>query len=326
MLNRLWKYFLNLKWLKALIAWLQRVKPPGLQGLSLWYVMTFFVEGVSKGSIPTRAAAISFRLFLAFFPGIIILLSIIPLIPIDDFQVQLFDAIKSYFPGDTFSLIEDTLHDLINKKHNTLLSIGFILMVYYASDSINAILMGFNESYHLDERANAVLMRIMSLILFFVLGVIMIVAVLTMIFSGALFKYLLELHIIGDRSFIPILNTAKWMVTVMLVYSVFTALYNVGTGKRRRLKKLRFFNAGATFATSFFVLTSVVFAWFISNFAQYNSLYGSLGTLMVLLIWMNFNSMILLLGFDLNVSIRKAKKNLPIDPPSPAINKLKEII
>ncbi|MDZ4750594.1 MAG: hypothetical protein SGI87_03180, partial [Flavobacteriales bacterium] len=65
MLNRLWKYFLNLKWLKALIAWLQRVKPPGLQGLSLWYVMTFFVEGVSKGSIPTRAAAISFRLFLA---------------------------------------------------------------------------------------------------------------------------------------------------------------------------------------------------------------------------------------------------------------------
>ena len=111
--------------------------------------MTFFVEGVSKGSIPTRAAAISFRLFLAFFPGIIILLSIIPLIPIDDFQVQLFDAIKSYFPGDTFSLIEDTLHDLINKKHNTLLSIGFILMVYYASDSINAILMGFNESYHL---------------------------------------------------------------------------------------------------------------------------------------------------------------------------------
>jgi membrane protein len=328
MLMRLWNKFLNLKAVKSLISWLKRIKLPGFQGLSLWYVMSFFFEGVSKGAIPMRAAAISFRLFLAFFPGIIILLSIIPLIPIEDFQVQLFDSIKSYFPGDTFSLIEDTLHDLINKKHNTLLSIGFILMIYYASDSINAILMGFNESYHIDEKTNPVLMRVMSLILFFVLGVIMILAVVMMIFSGALFKYLLDLGIIGDKGYLPLLNSVKWLVTVALVYSVFTALYNVGTGKRRRLKKLRFFNAGATFATSFFVLTSIVFAWFISNFAQYNSLYGSLGTLMVLLIWMNFNSMILLLGFDLNVSIRKAKKSLPVEPsppPPPPMNRIRDM-
>jgi membrane protein len=328
MLMRIWNKFLDLKAVKAFIAWLKRIKPPGLQGLSLWFILKFFFEGVSKGAIPMRAAAISFRLFLAFFPGIIILLSIIPLIPIDDFQVQLFDSIKSYFPGDTFSLIEDTLHDLINKKHNTLLSIGFILMIYYASDSINAILMGFNESYHIDEKSNAILMRVMSLILFFVLGVIMILAVLLMIFSGALFKYLFELGIIGDKGFLPILNSVKWLVTVALVYSVFTALYNVGTGKRRRLKKLRFFNPGATFATTFFVLTSLAFAWFISNFAQYNSLYGSLGTLMVLLIWMNINSIILLLGFDLNVSIRKAKKSIPVEPPpppAPPMNRLRDL-
>jgi membrane protein len=225
---------------------------------------------------------------------------------------MLFDSIRSYFPGDTFSLVEDTLHDLINKKHNTLLSIGFILMIYYASDSINAILVGFNDSYHLEEKANAVLMRILSVILIFVLGLIMIISISMIMFSGAAFGYLHELGVIPNKGYIPLLNTVKWLLTVFLVYSVFSTLYNVGAGRWRR-KRWKFFNAGASFATIFFVLTSLLFAWFVNNFAQYNTLYGSLGTLMILLIWMNFNSMILLLGFELNVSIRKAKKSLPVE-------------
>lgn len=253
------------------------------------------------------------------------LLTLIPYIPIPNFQENLFDSIRGFFPGDTFSLFESTLDDLINRKHSALLSIGFILVIYYASNSINAVLIGFNTSYHLDEKGNLWIMRLASIILIFVLGILMAVAMAIMGFSGYIFDYLHKIGIIGDKGYIPILNFAKWMISVFLIYTIISTLYNVGVGQRRR--KWRFFNVGATVATFFFILTSVGFAYFVNNFATYNKLYGSLGTLMVLLIWLNFNCMIVLMGFDLNMSIRKAKRTIPKPAPpapEPIKNTLKE--
>lgn len=310
------------KWVGMILRWwpvrrgialLDRIHPPGFSGLSLWYVSRFFTEAVMKGQIATRASAISFRLFLAFFPAIIMLLTLIPYIPIEDFQNSLFDSIRGFFPGDTFSLFEETLDDLINQKHNTLLSIGFILVIYYASNSINAILIGFNSSYFLDEKHNPLMMRISSLVLMFVLGLLMLVAVIILVFSGVAFEFLHEKGIIGDRGYIPILNFAKWVVSVGLMYSIITTLYNVGA--KRPIRNFRYFNAGATLATLSFILTSIAFAYFVTNFASYNKLYGSLGTLLVLLIWLNINCVIVLMGFELNVSIRKAKKSVPVPEP-----------
>lgn len=312
-----WKrIILKIGWVNKLIAFLKTVKPPGFQGLSLWYVSTFMWVAINKGSIPTRAAAISFRLFLAFFPGIIMLLSLIPYIPVPNFQDQLFDGIAEFFPGDTFSLFESTLDDLIKKKHNTLLSIGFILVIYYASNSINAILLGFNASHLRDDKDNPILIRIASIVLIFVLGIIMILAIMMNVFSGVAFDYLHKIGVIGDRGYIPILDVVKYIITLFLIYSIITILYNVGMGARRR-RRWRFFNAGATLATLAFVIASIGFAYFINNFANFNKLYGSLGTLMVLLIWLNFNCTLLLIGFELNVSIRHAHKNLPKEKPTP---------
>lgn len=310
-LNKLYR----IRIVQRLIRFLKDLKPPGFQGLSLWYVLSFFVEAVYKGQLATRASAISFRLFLAFFPGIIMLLTLIPYIPIENFQDSLFDSLRGFFPGDTFSLFESTLDDLINKKHNALLSLGFILTIYYASNSVNAVLVGFNTSYHLEEKGNVWVMRVASIVLIFVLGMLMTVAVTILAFSGYLFTYLHEIGIIGDKGYLPILNLAKWLVSVFLVYAIISTLYYVGVGKR--WKKWRFFNVGASFATIVFVITSLAFAYFVNNFAQFNKLYGSLGTLMVLLIWLNFNCMIVLLGFELNVSIRKARKSMPKPPPPP---------
>jgi membrane protein len=313
--NKWVKRILSLKGIKKAIQFLKQVKPPGFQGLSLWYVSSFFVEAVVKGQLATRASAISFRLFLAFFPAIIMLLTLIPFIPIDNFQASLFDSIRGFFPGDTFSLFEETLDDLINQKHSALLSLGFVLVIYYASNSINAILIGFNDSYHIEEKNHPVMMRIASIVLIFVLGFFMLLAVLIMVFSGTLFNYLHEIRIIGDRGYLPILNFAKWVVSVSLIYVIISTLYNVGV--RRKLKNFRILNAGATLATLSFVVTSIGFAYFIENFSSYNKLYGSLGTLLVLLIWLNINCVIVLMGFDLNVSIRKARRSVP--KPQPVI-------
>jgi membrane protein len=238
---------------------------------------------------------------------------LIPYIPIDDFQKSLFDSIRGFFPGETFTLFEDTLDDLINQKHSGLLSLGTVLLLYYASNSINAILIGFNQSYHFEDKSHPLVMRISSIILIFVLGFIMLLAVVVLVFSGVIFEYLHQIGIIGDRGYIPILNVAKWCVSITLVYAIISTLYNVGV--RKRIRRWTFFNVGATLATLSFIVTSLAFAYFVNNFATYNKLYGSLGTLMVLLIWLNINCVIVLIGFDLNVSIRKARRSVPKPKP-----------
>lgn len=292
---------------KKLETRLDRTVWPGFQGLSMLVVIRFFFEALTKGSITTRAAAISFRLFLAFFPAIILLLSLIPYVPIPNFQKELMDSIHTFFPGDTFSLVEDTLNDLINKKYNTLISIGFILVIYYASNSINAIFVGFNESYHFEDHTHPILRRALSILLIFVLGVILAGAITLIVFSETLIAFVGDKDWLADKASVFILDIARWGITVTLIYVVITTLYNVGMGVRRR-RNWKFWNVGAILAAFLFVVTSLGFAYFVNNFAQFNKLYGSLGTLMVLLIWMNLNCIILLAGFDLNASIRKALK------------------
>lgn len=307
-LDKIWASQPILKSVKIL----KRYKPWGFGGLSFYFVMKFFLEGIVKGSLTTRAVAISYRLLLAVAPLLIVVLTILSWIHIDNFQENFLLQIQEVFPGDTYSqLVEssmNTLNELIFNKEenqNTIISIvGFVLMLYYASNSVNAILIGFNESYHFEYQGNWLIRRLVSMILLLVLGTFMVVAVLLIMFSGVIIDFLEQFKFISSGVFPWILNIARWLIAVFLIYTSITTLYNVGEMPRR---KWRFVTVGATFATLFFIIGSIGFAYFINNLAQYSKLYGSLGTFMVLLIWLNFNFVILLLGYELNTSIGKAK-------------------
>ena len=260
-------------WRKKLEARLDNTVWPGFEGLSMLIVGRFFIEALSKGSINTRAAAISFRLFLAFFPAIILMLSLIPFVPIPNFQKELMDSIHSFFPGDTFGLVEETLDDLINKKYSSLISIGFILVIYYASNSINAILLGFNESYHFEDKTHPLLRRVISILLIFVLGIILASAITLIVFSETIVGFIADKEILADKALVFMLDAARWAITLILIYMVNTTLYNVGMGVRRR-KAWKFWNVGAVMSTLLFVTTSIGFAYFINNFAQFNKIDG----------------------------------------------------
>lgn len=290
----------------ALFKLARSIKPWGFEGLSLYAVSRFFIEGIQKGALATRAAAISFRIFLAIFPIIILLMTLIPIIPIDNFQEDLFNDIRAFFPGDTFSLFETTVNELINKRHSTVFSIGFILSLYYASNSVNAILQGFNGSYNLKQKGHPLIIRLISILLLLVLGLMIFLAVALIIFSGSGLERLIEMGLLTEGAAAGV-TLAKWIVTFMLVYGSISILYNVGDLKNTRWKTI---SAGATFSTFLFIVTSLGFAWFVNNMATYNKLYGTLGSILLLMIWVNMNNMVLLLGFELNTSINRAKKNL----------------
>ena len=291
-------------WLFKVRHFLERFHPYGFGGLNLWEISSFLIIAFSDVRTTMRSASISFRIFLAFFPAIITLFTLIPFIPINNFQEDVFLGIKSILPGDTFQFIEGTLYDLINKKQSTLLSIGFVLMFYYASASMNAIMQAFQSSEHIEVSAHPFIVRILSFIMMLVLGIMFLLAMVLTSLSESTFLTMHEKGIIGDKGIIPFLTFGQWTISISFVYCIITILYNSGINMRIR-KNWKFLNTGSIFTTVLLIVTSFGFSYFLENFAQFNKLYGSLGTLMVILIWLNLNMVILLVGFDLNALIRK---------------------
>ena len=251
-----------------------------------------------------RAAAIAFQVFVSIFPVILVLLSLLPLVPVKDFQGSLFDALRQYFPGDTFHLVESTVADLLaTGVHPEIASLGFVLMLFYASSSINGILSGLNEAHHLEKRGHWLLMRAMSMVLMVVFSVFLIIAVLLIVFSGTVLDWLTAEGLVALAD-LPLIQAVRWVVTLLLLFTTITALYNAADFTER----WRFITPGAVATTGLIVLTSIAFAWFATSLSSYNRLYGSLGTLLLLLVWLNVNCFLLIIGFDLNTALNKARR------------------
>ncbi len=282
-------------------SFLRSISPWGVEGMNLYDVFRFFGLGLINGSVSIRAASISYRLLLAFFPAMILLLSVLPHTPLETKDVM--DALLLFFPGETVSLFELTVNDLLDKSHVSILSVGFVLTVVYASSSVNAILAGFNASYLLEKKGSPLLYYVISLLLLVTLVVMLGIAVLLIGFSGQGLTWLSDNDLLPGK-LVPWLNIARWTMSLILVYFSVSILYHFGNPER---DKWRTITPGATMTTMLTVLLSLGFGAFITYLDSYNRLYGSLGTFLLLLVWVNANSSILLLGFEFNVSIHKAR-------------------
>ena len=282
-------------------AALRRFHPWKKQEVNVYDVLRFFVLGLINGSVAMRSAAISFRLFLAFFPAMILLLSIIPFTPLETGEVL--KSLEMLFPVQAVELFEQTVADLINQRQGTLISVGVILLLFYASSSVNSILLSFGESPHVPGRPHWLLYRLLSVLLLFVLSILLGLAVFLIGFSGDVINWM-DAHEWINAEAIPWLTLARWTLSFGLVYATVNILFHAGSGAMKRWGVV---NVGATVATLLLVLTTWTFSWIIGQFSSYNSLYGSLGTLMLTLVWLNSSSSILLLGFELNAAVSRAQ-------------------
>ena len=280
---------------------LRGLSPWGVEGMNLYDVLRFFVTGLMNGSVSIRSAAISFRLLVAVFPAIILLLSILPLTPLQADDV--IDMLRIFFPGETVILFEQTVQDLLDKTQGTLLSITFVLTLVYASSSINAILSGFNASPLIENKGSTWYSSLVSIVLLVVLVLMLGLSVLLIGFSGQVISWLYA------EGFLPgevvlWLNVVRWILSLLLVYFSVSILYHFGNPDTDRWRTL---TPGATMATILIVIISILFSWIITYLDSYNRLYGSIGTFLALLVWVNANSSVLLLGFEFNASVHKAR-------------------
>lgn len=298
-------YFFSLTPVKITLELAHKFTPPGFDGLSVYEVASFFIKGVQKGSLTSRASSISFQFFLAIFPAILFFFTLIPYIPVEDFQSQLMDLLKDVIPEHAYYTIESTIRDIIIRPRSGLLSVGFLLALYFSTNGIRSIVEAFNRTVHIEESRPVFKQRLIAIYLVLLLAFLTIIAIALITTGTFIINVLEDNRILGGPAYYYFLQAGKWIVIIALLYFAFSSLYYFAPEKKSRY---RFFSAGSTLATLLTLATSVDFDFYVSNFSKYNALYGSIGTLIILLLWIYFNSMILLIGFELNASIFSASR------------------
>lgn len=295
--------------LNLVVRFFKQIRLPGFEGLSIYDLLELYALGIVKGTLTTRASAIAFSFFTAIFPFLLFVIILIPYIPINDFQKEFLDFLNSVLPPQTSDFFIANIFDNIRGGSGTgLLSSVFLLSMLLMANGVNAVFSGFENSYH-EQLTRNVFQQYM-----YALGVALILAILVLL-TVAVFGYF-QIYILSpiyerlsgealSEKGVGWIIFAKYMFFVIMVYLATATLYYFGTKEGRHT---RFFSIGALLTTLLIILTSFLFGIYIDNFSQYNKLYGSIGALLILLLYLWLNSNILLLGYELNASLRRLKK------------------
>lgn len=303
-MNKILKKIWETRLVQAPVELSKQIVIPGFDGLPLYDVLDFFITGLMKNSLSTRAASLAFRFFLALFPLIIFLFSLIPYIPIANFQEELLEMIRQILPDNAYEITKETIHDLMLNKSTSLLSFGFIFAFYLASNGVKSMIISFNESYHAIKKGSFIKNYLISFLILIILICLVIIAVSLIIFSDHVTGYIISYESLNNSIVIFILKLIKFILLLMLFFLGISSIYYFGNTKA---DKFRFISAGSSLATLLSILITMGFAYYVDNFSTYNKVYGSIGTLIVVMLWLYFNSLVLLIGYELNASISHAR-------------------
>lgn len=293
--------------LTKIAAKAKQVSLPGLEKVPIYDVGVFYVNGLGNGSLGVRASGISFNFFMALFPSIIFLFTLIPFIPIPNFQNELMHLIEQVLPSNTYQVVENTILDITTIRRGSLLSFGFLAALFFSTNGISAMIASFNASANAFESRTWLSMRGIAIVLVFIFFILITTATSLIIFG----KYIL--HAIVAHGYIQtgisqaMFLVGQWFIVLLFILLSLSFLYYYAPSKR---SKYRFFSPGAVMATLLIVLLTLAFSYYLGHFGRYNKIYGSIGTLLALLIWLNLTSFVLIMGFELNVSIRNARLGL----------------
>ncbi|HEX4876879.1 MAG TPA: YihY/virulence factor BrkB family protein [Chitinophagaceae bacterium] len=276
---------------------------PGFRGIPIYDVVNFFIGQVKTIGMTERASAIAFNFVMAIPPAIIFLFTLLPLLPITQkFQDELFGLIRDVIPGekDNATLI-NFLKDFINNPRNGLLSLGFVLSMFFSSNAMMGIMRSFDKNYIGFRKRKGFQKRMVALKITMFLFIIVFASILLLIGR----EFVLEYLGITNETAKKIILNARWLVIVLLFFACISFIYRHAPAVH---KKWRLINPGSILATFLMLLMTLLFSWWVGQFGQYNKLYGSIGTVLILMALIFMNSLVLLIGFELNVSINSLKK------------------
>jgi membrane protein len=276
---------------------------PGFRGISLYDVVMFFIGQVKTVGMTERASAISYNLFMAIPPAIIFLFTLIPFLPISrEFEQSLYSLIRDVIPGEKdHAVLINFLRDFINNPRNGLLSLGFILSLFFSSNAMMGIMRSFDKNYIGFRKRTGLQKRMVAMKITIVMFVLVLASILLLIGQGQVLKFIG----ITNATVRSIIMNARWIIIILLFFATISYIYRHAPAVH---KKWRLINPGSILASFLMLLMTLLFSWWVSRFGNYNQLYGSIGTVLILMVLIFINSLVLLIGFELNVSITSLKK------------------
>ncbi len=289
---------------------------PGFKKVPLFEVGRFVYLETLRDSIHTRAASIAFNVFLSFFPTIIFFFELTSLMPIQTLDTTLFEFLNDILPRSAYYFITDSIKQIteLNPMRNSV-SLIFLLSIFFASNGVNSLMTAFRKRPNLIERQrNFLRQRGIALLLTLLLAFVVIVT-LTIIITGQIYlnKALLFFEIETGLSYF-IIQFLKWVMIFFLILNFISIIYYFTPAV---LDKWSYLSPGSILATVLCIATSVLFSFYINNFGKYSLLYGYVGTIMVLMIWIYLNALIIIIGFEMNLGIDIQTRNVKLPDVQP---------
>ncbi len=282
---------------------LKKISFIGFEGVPIYDVFWFFVRGLQKGSLNTRATAVAFNFLLALGPAIIFLLTMMPYIPIENFQNIFLEILYDIIPGNSYIAIESLVNEIFQKRSG-LQFFGLLVALFFAQKGIHGMIEAFNATYHTIEIRPWYEQHMVAIILVFILFILVTIAMILMFFSELILNRLVEYGFLEINITYYLVLTGKWVIIIGLTFFAISFLYYLAPMRKTEWK---FMSPGSTLATILTLAASIGFSYFVNHFAQFNRFFGSIGALIAMMIWMNFNALTLLIGFELNASIKNAR-------------------
>ncbi|EIS4902064.1 YihY/virulence factor BrkB family protein [Listeria innocua] len=261
---------------------------------------------VGRNDVSGNAAQLAYYMLFSIFPMLLIAATLLAYLHIDKDSV--FNMIKEFAPDQIMDFLEENLNTLLTQKNGGLLSIGIIATLWSASNGMNAVMKSLNKAYGVTNKRNYVVQRLLSM--FFTLAMLATVGatLLLLVFGQQIGMFLIN-HLNFSEDFLSFWNNLRWTVTLIVIFVVFTFLYWVAPNRRSTLISVL---PGALFSTVGWTVASLGFAYYVNNFGNYSATYGSIGVIIILMLWFYLTGIILMIGGELNatLAIRKKKKEL----------------
>lgn len=308
------KQLLRIRLYSMFVDWTKVCVLPGFSPLPLYTVASFFFKEIGKDSLVNKASSLAYNFMLAIFPAIIFLFTLIPFIPKRiGFQDQLLQLIRLILPADAYQAFSTTLDEIVHKQNSSLLSFGFLLSLFFATNGVHSLMMAFNKSSLIIETRSWVRQRLIAIVLTLTIAFSVIICIVAMSIGRLSLNYIDTRINFNDKILAYTIEMTRWALLGILYFVTISILYRYGPA---HAKKWKFFSPGSWLATILAFLTIWGFSFYINNFSSYNKIYGSIGTLIVIMIWLYLNSLILLVGFELNASVDLSKRSVKIIKPN----------
>jgi len=276
--------------------------------ITLFDFLNFFWTGIINESISIRASSLAFKLFLSLFPAMIFLVTLLPYISTGSFQEALMQTLESIMPDYSYKAFESTISDILYNPKFVFLSTVFILSIVYSVSNMNSILNTFNKSYYLQDKRSFFKKIVISLWLTLLFFLIIILALFFISINQSLIEWVYANTNLGSFVNLSFLNYGRWVVLFFMMLTWLSVLYTIGPPVKI---KFRYFSPGSLFSSFFFIALSIGFNFFVGYFANVNKIYGVLGVILVFFIWLYYNSLIIIIGFEINASLFIAPNKKP---------------